>query len=119
MNNILTPKEWLEREGVFPYNHFTVRDDINDIPRTEDIMERYTNYRNKILESKILEFRAKLMKAVGEKAVAGYNFAKERNLIVESDTIYQSYINIAAEDLMIEEFDKHFGIEVKTAGKIN
>ena len=60
-NNILTPKEWLEREGVFSYNHFTVRDDINDIPRTEDIMERYTSYKTKVLEDRIGEFRMYLL----------------------------------------------------------
>lgn len=56
MNEILTAKEWLEKEGVFPYNHFTIEDDINKMPRTEDIMERYANYRTKMLKEKFSKY---------------------------------------------------------------
>lgn len=62
------------------------------------------------LNELILEYRNKLTKRAKEKAIEGYNFALERNLTYENDVIFQSYINVATEDLMINEFDEHFKI---------
>ena len=79
-------------------------------------MEFTTSYEEQLfnevlkLNELILEYRNKLTKRAKEKAIEGYNFALERNLTNENDVIFQSYINVATEDLMINEFDKHFKI---------
>lgn len=117
-NNILTAKEWLEKEGVFPYNHFTIEDDINKMPRTEEIMERYADYRTKMLQGKILEFRQILEKQAVNHAIKLYKdwFKTDQ---IENNTVLESYISCVKEDMLLKEFDKHFEIEIKTENKIN
>lgn len=54
MNNILSPKEWLNYINEKEEREFSIYD-CDDI-----IMERYANYRTMVLQAKILEFRVKL-----------------------------------------------------------
>lgn len=80
MNNTLTAKEW-----VYKYNK---ENGYNYSNENCDyfIMEKYANYRNRILEAKILEFR---------------NFIKtgDEKIILPLELEY-----------LIKKYDKHFNI---------
>lgn len=58
MNNILTAKEWLEKEGI--YTSIAKGIDIGIIVErgiiNSELMERYANYRTKILEDKFSKY---------------------------------------------------------------
>ena len=55
--NILTAKEWLEKEEVYNsyIDHSKQGEEIGLIQFSE-IMEKYANYKNRILENRIKEF---------------------------------------------------------------
>jgi len=78
---ILTAKEWLEKEEIYNsyIDHSKQGEEIGLI-RFSEIMEKYANYKNSILEDRIKEFRE----------------------------IYRSHPNIS--DYKVKEYDKHFNI---------
>lgn len=80
MNEILTAKEWLKREIE---EHSLMGWD------NSFLMERYANYRTKMLESKIKKFRNKMSKSWYENS--------------EGKTTGD----------WIEEFDKYFNLNIK------
>lgn len=82
-NNTLTAKEWLEKEG---YN-FTVETNTDVYATT--FMEKYANYKNKILEDRIAEFRQHLVLKI------------------------VPYTDSPIERWYLEQYDKHFNIENK------
>lgn len=53
MNEILTAKEWLKEEKI--YNQAVNAQENRQF--LDFVMERYANYKNRILEDKIKEFR--------------------------------------------------------------
>lgn len=84
MNNILTAKEWLEKE--------TFRDGIMPCKNKEnlmlsDLVEKYANYKNRILEERIMEFRQYLVLKIAP------------------------YTNNLTERWYLEQYDKHFNIQ--------
>ena len=81
MNNTLTAKEWLEKELI--ENALMGWDNYQ-------LMEKYANYKNRILEDRIKEFRKYF------ELHAFYNDC--------GDSLV---------DLIQEEYDKHFNIENK------
>lgn len=84
---MLTAKEWLEKEGYF--NEFAISEGIHPL------FERYANYRNRMLEAKILEFR---------------------NQIIVEDWMKMPY---RYNEEFLEQFDKYFNITTERQGKIN
>lgn len=83
MNNTLTVKEWVEE-----YNKET-DSQYSDYDCNYSIMEKYANYKNRILEDKILRFRQTLLH-LNEDSVHGHNR-------------YYTFC--------LEEFDRHFNIK--------
>lgn len=99
MNEILTAKEWLEKEEInnsslLSLTKFKDRALFKGEYDLSIILERYANYRNKILENKILDFRQSL---------------KENSEYETSEAVEASYWLVI--------FDKIF--DIKTEGKIN
>lgn len=96
-NKTLTAKEWLEKEEVYNsyIDHSKQGEEIGLIQFSE-IMEKYANYKNRILEEKIMEFR---------------------ELLKESDVSYGEQCVMpkvkGSYDLykQIEVFDEHFNIK--------
>jgi len=84
MNNTLTAKEWLEKETerlgiiISQYNFY------------EDFMEKYANYKNRILEDRIKEFR---------------------DNIANKSKIWESWDVTPS---LSEQYDKHFNINKET-----
>ena len=103
-NNILTAKEWLEKEELYSCTK-EYRNKIELAAEEVDLfiyMEKYANYKNRILEDRIKEFGRLL---------------KEKLTVDDSGSIDIFYI-FNKSDLWhyhsIEEvFDKHFNIENK------
>ena len=82
---ILTAKEWLYKE-----NHLTEELNRKGFYVIEaGLMEKYANYRNRILEDRIKEFREDTLKGKWIK-----------------------YLQIC-DEYCLEEYDKHFNIENK------
>ena len=104
MNNTLTAKEWLEKEELYSCSK-EYRNKIELAAEEVDMfiyMEKYANYKNRILEYRIKEFGRLL---------------KEKLTVDDSGSIDIFYI-FNKSDLWhyhsIEEvFDKHFNIENK------
>lgn len=98
MNDILTPKEWLEKEYGYTISALLGTSDVdkpfNHISATK-VMELYANYRNRMLEAKILEFR-------------GYIKTADERIILPIELEY-----------LIKKYDKHFNITIERQGKIN
>lgn len=87
MNNTLTAKEWLDENSIDTFFPITsIIDPIN-----LGYMEQYANYKNRILEDRIKEFRKQF------ELHAFYNDCGD-NLV----------------GLIQEEYDKHFNINKKT-----
>ena len=86
---ILTAKEWLEKEEIYNsyIDHSKQGEEIGLI-RFSEIMEKYANYKNKVLEDRIKEFRQILKNQV-------YSFSNVY------DDVEISFLN---------EYDKHFNI---------
>lgn len=82
---ILTAKEWLEKEELFPKE--LNREECVSKMAFQQIMEKYANYKNRILEDRIKEFREDILKGKWIK-----------------------YLQICTED-RLEEYDKHFNIK--------
>jgi len=62
MNNTLTAKEWLEKEELYSCTR-EYRNKIELAAEEVDLfiyMEKYANYKNRILEDRIKEFRKEL-----------------------------------------------------------
>ena len=103
-NNILTAKEWLEKEELYSCTK-EYRNKVELAAEEVDLfiyMEKYANYKNRILEDRIKEFGRLL---------------KEKLTVDDSGSIDIFYI-FNKSDLWhyhsIEEvFDKHFNIENK------
>jgi len=77
---ILTAKEWLEKENLTNYSQFPL--DKNGVAiSTNDLMERYANYKSKILTNKYdeyLEFLNKCNEApISNAYVHGWRESKE------------------------------------------
>lgn len=91
---ILTAKEWLEKEGVYNsyIDHSKQGEEIGLIQFSE-IMEKYANYKNRILEDRIKEFRDSLL------------------TIKQSLTDYRELDAKEELDLLLQEYDKHFNIQ--------
>ena len=102
MNNTLTAKEWLEKElNKEEYLHCHNKT-IVSMEGCNEFMEKYANYKNRVLEDRIKEFGRLL---------------KEKLTVDDSGSIDIFYI-FNKSDLWhyhsIEEvFDKHFNIENK------
>ena len=102
MNNTLTAKEWLEKEELFGYVDLW-KDKVHEACEDLDLypaMERYTNYKNRMLEAKILEFRNYLKSE------------KERNTI-NSDKLVNEEMKYLFNSLF-SVYDKHFNINTNT-----
>lgn len=94
--NTLTAKEWLEKEGIYNSHDLGLSDQIENgrNPQRFDldnVMEKYANYKNRILEEKIIEF-GKLLKneqihATNENITIGN---KMHNLL----SVYNEHFNI-------------------------
>lgn len=90
MNNTLTAKEWLEKEGYYT----SVAQGINMEIIMEraiinsELMEQYANYKDKVLEDKIKEFRKELS--------LWWLFDADGKKITKD---------------LLEEYDKHFNIK--------
>lgn len=120
---ILTAKEWLEQEteGYCELYHDCHYENINYnqfLAEFERYLERYADYKTKMLEGKILQFRQMLEKQAINHATKLYKdwFKTDQ---VENNIVLESYISCVKEDMLLKEFDKHFGIEIKTENKIN
>lgn len=89
---ILTAKEWL-RKGFAPVKNL-IADEDGSIQQEyfEECMERYANYKNRILEDRIKEFREELKTTYYEQ---GY------------------FRDWAFNDLLLG-YDKHFNIKQQT-----
>ena len=90
MNEILTAKEWLEKE-----NAINKDGKLNWTFDLERVVRDYANYRNRMLEAKILEFR---------------------NQIIVEDWMKMPY---RYNEEFLEQFDKYFNITTERQGKIN
>tara|TARA_R110000868_G_scaffold1729_4_gene13893 strand:- start:2624 stop:2935 length:312 start_codon:yes stop_codon:yes gene_type:complete len=100
-NNTLTAKEWL-RKGFAPVKNL-IADEDGSIQQKyfEECMEKYANYKNRILEDRIKEFRNKLTEAQFKM------FIKDRDN--KTWTIEEKSML----SLIFMEHDKHFNIENK------
>ena len=119
MNNILTAKEWLEKE-TNTENVCRTGSDMCIISGKEchDFMERYADYKTKMLEGKILQFRQMLEKQAINHATKLYKdwFKTDQ---VENNIVLESYISCVKEDMLLKDYDKHFNITIEKQGKIN
>lgn len=88
MNNTLTAKEWLINKLGNPGGKYTEEQEINIW-----MMEQYANYKNRILEDRIKEFK-KVFKNKWNYLVEDYS---ERDVIPD----------------ILEQYNKHFNIENK------
>lgn len=89
IDNTLTAKEWLDENNIDTF--FPITSIIDPLNLTQ--MEKYADYKTKMLEGKILEFRNKIK-----------DF---------------QFLSIYDEDKLIDKFDKHFNIKKETQGKID
>ena len=99
---ILTAKEWLKEE--------TLRDGIMTSKNKEklmlsDLVEKYANYKNRILEDRIKEFR----KVLVDNAYPGIPIAEN----VADPVTLNAWHDYASTNITIKEYDKHFNIENK------
>lgn len=103
MNNTLTAKEWLEKEGIYT----SVAQGINleiiaqRMVINSELMEKYANYKNRILEDRIKEFRNKLTEAQFNMFLKDQ---ENKTWTIEEKSILS---------LLSLEYDKHFNIENK------
>ena len=89
MNNTLTAKEWLEKEELYSCTK-EYRNKVELAAEEVDLfiyMEKYANYKNRVLEERIKVFR---------------------DYIVDIP-----YIGVLEEKELLKEYDKHFNIENK------
>ena len=92
-NNTLTAKEWLEKElNKEEYLHCHNKT-IVSMEGCNEFMEKYANYKNRILEDRIKEFRE--------------IFAKDCDDMGELPFRYEN------KDYFLDQYNKHFNIENK------
>ena len=100
MNNTLTAKEWLEKEELYSCSK-EYRNKIELAAEEVDMfiyMEKYANYKNRILEYRIKEF--------------GKVIRKRITLLSDSSDWETGYEKDVLENL-IEQYNKQFNIENK------
>jgi len=104
-NKIMTAKEWLEKRDT---KNITIEiGDINESMVTFDTldltMERYANYKNRILEDRIKKFR----KVIIDNAYPEIPVAENA---VDPITM-NAWHDYASTNITIKEYDKHFNIK--------
>jgi len=95
MNNTLTAKEWLEKEELYSCTK-EYRNKVELAAEEVDLfiyMEKYANYKNRILEDRIKEFK-KVFKNKWNYLAEDYS---ERDVIPD----------------ILDQYNKHFNIENK------
>lgn len=104
---ILTAKEWLEKEELYSCTK-EYRNKIELAAEEVDLfiyMEKYANYKNRILEDRIKEFR----KVLVDNAYPGIPIAEN----VADPVTLNAWHDYASTNITIKEYDKHFNIENK------
>lgn len=102
MNNTLTAKEWLEKEEVYnSYIDNSKQGEEIGLIQFSKIMEKYANYKNRILEDRIKEFRNKLTEAQFNMFLKDQ---ENKTWTIEEKSMLS---------LLSLEYNKHFNIENK------
>lgn len=114
---ILTAKEWLEKEtGNYLEIFSDVKHEMIDYNQFEQLLEsyleKYADYKSRILEDRIKEFREKLKDLVTFEDCQKFGYLALNNNslnIISKEMIELS--NKIENNFIVKEYDKHFNIQ--------